>query len=69
MAQLVNHLPLAQVIISGSWDQAGSGFLLSEDSGFPSPSTLPPTLLMLSPTFFLSQITKEKKKKIASLKK
>ena len=53
MAQLVKHLPLAQVMVSGSWDQAlcqtsfSAGSLLL-------PLHLPHPQLMLSLSFSLS---------------
>ena len=47
MAQSVKHLPLAQVMILGSWDAAGS--LLSEESASHSPSAIP-----LAPAHVLS---------------
>ena len=38
MAQMVGHLPSAQVVIPGSWDQVlpASGSLLSRESASPS---------------------------------
>ena len=38
VAQLVKRLPLAQVMILGSWDLARIGLLLSRESASPSPS-------------------------------
>jgi len=61
VAQSVKHLPLAQVMISGSWDQALSpATLLSRESVSPSPlSHCPsPRSCMHSLSFFLSQINK-----------
>ena len=60
MAQSVEHLPLAQVMIPGAWDQAPeSGSLLSRESA--SPSALPSGSFSLS--LSLSQINKNLLKK------
>ena len=49
VAQSVEHLPLALVMISGSWDRTPCWALLSEESASPSPfATLPPHLWSLS---------------------
>ena len=47
VAQSVKHLPLAQVMISGSWDQSphqAPCSVLSGESASPSPSASPPAL-------------------------
>ena len=60
VAQCVKRLPLAQVIIPGSWDPAPtSGSLLNGDSASPSPC-----FCALIDTFSLSFSNKQNLKKI-----
>ena len=68
MAQSVKHLPLAQVMIPGSWDGAphavgcggggGGGFLLSREPASPFPLPIPPPTGASSLSLSLSQINK-----------
>ena len=63
VAQLVKHLPSAQVLIPRSWDQAPtSDSLLSWEPASPSPLLM--LFLALSLFFSLSQINKKIFKKI-----
>ena len=67
MAQQVKYLPLAQAMISGSWDQVPRWALCSGESASPSPFTS-----ALAPSLSLSlsnkQNLKEKKKKLEGSK-
>lgn len=55
------HLPLAQVLISGSWDPAPTSDPAQQESAIPSPSLSPSVPLCPSPLLILSVSFKKKK--------